>query len=122
MQAHRTNVDMGHWGPGVTHWAAGDVFYAVMVDDATNGVLPKFVTAALREIEEFSELLDANGNFDVRTHVVMPRETTLIRCDAAGIAIDADTSTPAIELLVEHRFPPGTSAVDAITAAGFTVA
>lgn len=114
MKAHQTDVPMDTWGPGVTHWAAGDKFYAVMVDDVTDGKLPKFLTGALEEIAQFTDL-------DVRSHQILPRPTTLVRCDENGVAIDADTATPAVELLTEYEFPPGTSAEDALTAAGYEV-
>lgn len=121
MKAHPTGVPMDTWGPGVEHWAAGDKFYAVMVDDSANGALPNFVTAQLREIGAFSEIMDDRGNFDVRVHTVLSRPTTLVRCDEQGIAVDADLSTPAVELLTEFEFPAGTSARDAMIAAGFDV-
>lgn len=114
MDARKTNVPMGQWGPGVTHWAAGDRFYAVMVDDATDGTLPKFFTGVLNEIAEFTDL-------DVRSHQLLPRPTTLVRCDADGVAIDADSSTPAVELLTEFTFPAGTTAEAAMVLAGFTL-
>lgn len=110
-----TGLPMARWGPGVTHWQAGDRFYAVMVDTATDGTLPKFLTGVMAEIESFAEL-------GVASHQILPRPTALVRCDAAGVAIDADTSTPAIELLTEFRFPAGTSAEDALIAAGYSIA
>lgn len=112
---------MDTWGPGVEHWSAGDGFYAVMVDPGASGALPTFVTAQLREVEAFSDIVDARGNFDVRVHTVLARPTTVVRCDEQGVAVDADLATPAVELLTEFEFPAGTSARDAMIAAGFDV-
>lgn len=85
-----------------------------MVDDATNGTLPMFLTVALEEIARFDDL-------DYRSHQILPRPTTLVRCDEHGVAIDADTSTPAVELLTEFEFPAGTTAADAMVAAGYEI-
>lgn len=121
MKAQPTGLPMDTWGPGVEHWAAGDQFYAVMVDETANGAIPNFITAHLTEIAEFRDLMDERGNFDVRVHTVLTRPTTLVLCDEHGVAIDADTSTPAIELITVHEFPPGTSAAEAMKLAGYEV-
>ena len=110
-KAHKTNVDMSTWAPGVEHWSVGGgVYYAVMVDNK----MDTFLTPYLEEIEKFTDI-----NFG--THQILARPTTLVRCDANGVAIDADTSTPAIELITEYSFDPGTSAKQALALAGYEV-
>lgn len=106
---------MSGWGPGVTHWQVGeDVFYAINVDDATDGKLPKFITPLFKEIEKFTDI-------DVKTCQILPTPTTLVRCDENGVAIDSDLTTPAIEIKAEFTFPPGTSAKDALVFLGYEV-
>lgn len=105
---------MDTWGPGWEHWAVGHNFYAIMVDVHTDGTMPKFITALLKEISTYEQI-------DLRTSQMMPRETVMVRCDAAGVPIDAIEKTPTIELITEHKFPPGTSAEDALVSLGCEV-
>jgi len=114
MEARKTEVDMSHWGPGVTHWLVGHTYYAVSVDDVTDGTMPKFITPYFKEIESFTGI-------NMKTSQVLPRPTTFVRCDANGVAIDADTKTPAIELITEFTFPPGTTAEAALESLGCEV-
>lgn len=114
-KAYRTDLDLIEtWGPGVTHWSVGDKFYAVAVDEDTDGKLPNFFDSFAQQILDLSKVKITSGQ-------VLPRPTTLVRCDENGVAIDADTSTPAIELLTEFECPAGTSARDALIQAGYEV-
>ena len=107
MNPEKIDNSMGHWGPGVTLWKYLDKYYAVCVDTITNG-LPVNLSKAL---DELGQLI---GDPNLKDHKIMPKPTTIVLCDENGMAIDGDTSTPAIDLVTVLECSPGTSDIEAM--------
>lgn len=94
-----TGVDMSGWGGDTTHYKVSDgTFLAVEVD---NGAAP-------------DEMLMENirGAVGPRPIIQERRPTVIIACRANGSAVSLDRL---------HQFDPGTSAVEALTLAGYAV-
>lgn len=106
---------MSTWGPGVSLWQVDEnVFFAISVDDVTDGSLPKFITPFFEEIQKFTDI-------NMKTCQILPTPTTFVRCNQDGIPVDGNPDTPAIEIKTEFTFPAGTSAEKALEFLGYEV-
>lgn len=111
-KAHRTDVEMPGWAPTTKHYAADDgLYFAVSMDDHNDGFV-NVLNQALQSV--------GPDEIDLTGMIVVPRNTTIHRCDADGHPCDINgDGVPDLEAIWE--FPPRTTHDVAMTLAGYSV-
>lgn len=105
------DTEMGGWPPDTRHYRAADgTNYAVIVHGDIDAATQALVEAV---IEELDGPMPEGMSVPIEQYRVVPQPTVIIPCAANGQPIDL---TPA------WTFPPGTSAADALAAAGYEIA